>query len=152
MSALGQKRTYAVQKAMSCFAPNSDRKSRHPYKVMSALPPKADMCGAPTHVCFGPKADMRRNRFLGWYNRPKANLIHPHHHAGRLDDGISGFSFFKLQIVSGFVSNRCGDHLPADVNAHMCRRGTFFNVNNLAFELIAGAEFHEICPPFISQM
>jgi len=25
--------------------------------LMSALPPKADMCGAPTHVCFGPKAD-----------------------------------------------------------------------------------------------
>jgi len=25
---------------------------------MSALPPKADMCGAVEHVCFGPKADM----------------------------------------------------------------------------------------------
>ena len=27
-----------------------------PQKVMSALPPKADMCGALAHVCFGPKA------------------------------------------------------------------------------------------------
>ena len=36
MSALGQKRTYAVQKAMS------------------ALPPKADMCGATRDVRFGP--------------------------------------------------------------------------------------------------
>jgi hypothetical protein len=26
---------------------------------MSALPPKADMCGATAHVCFGPKADIR---------------------------------------------------------------------------------------------
>src|SRR5262249_24400734 len=26
--------------------------------VMSALPPKADMCGAQAHVCFGPKADI----------------------------------------------------------------------------------------------
>jgi hypothetical protein len=26
--------------------------------AMSALPPKADMCGANRHVCFGPKADM----------------------------------------------------------------------------------------------
>jgi hypothetical protein len=26
--------------------------------VMSALPPKADMCSALAHVCFGPKADM----------------------------------------------------------------------------------------------
>jgi hypothetical protein len=40
MSALGQKQTYAVQ------------------KPMSALPPKADMCAALVHVCFGPIADM----------------------------------------------------------------------------------------------
>jgi hypothetical protein len=39
MSALGQKQTYA------------------PQNVMSALPPKADMCGAARDVCFGPKAD-----------------------------------------------------------------------------------------------
>jgi hypothetical protein len=25
---------------------------------MSALPPKADMCGALSYVCFGPKADI----------------------------------------------------------------------------------------------
>ena len=24
---------------------------------MSALPPKADMCGAAVHVCYGPEAD-----------------------------------------------------------------------------------------------
>jgi hypothetical protein len=35
MSALGQKQTCAAQ------------------KVMSALPPKADMCGALAHVCSG---------------------------------------------------------------------------------------------------
>jgi hypothetical protein len=40
MSALGQKRTFA------------------PHKVMSALPPKADMCSAQAHVCFGPIADI----------------------------------------------------------------------------------------------
>src|SRR5215472_6265098 len=39
------------------FTPNSDRESGHPQEFMSALPPKADMCGAHTHVCFGPKAD-----------------------------------------------------------------------------------------------
>jgi hypothetical protein len=26
--------------------------------LMSALPPKADMCSAPAHVCFGPEADI----------------------------------------------------------------------------------------------
>jgi hypothetical protein len=40
MSALGQKQTFAAQ------------------KVMSALPPKADICGAPAHVRFGPIADI----------------------------------------------------------------------------------------------
>src|SRR5262245_10512630 len=44
MSALGHKQTYAVQNAMS------------------ALPPKADMCGALGHVCFGPKADICSKR------------------------------------------------------------------------------------------
>ena len=39
MSALGQKQTYAM------------------HKGMSALPPKADMCGATRDVRFVPKAD-----------------------------------------------------------------------------------------------
>jgi hypothetical protein len=41
MSALGHKRTFAVQNGMS------------------ALPPKADMCGALVHVRFVPIADIR---------------------------------------------------------------------------------------------
>jgi len=44
MSALGQKQTFAVQ------------------EVMSALPLKADMCGATRDVRFGPKADIPANR------------------------------------------------------------------------------------------
>jgi len=40
MSALGQKQTCAA------------------HKLMSALPPKADMCGATRDVRFGPEADM----------------------------------------------------------------------------------------------
>jgi hypothetical protein len=45
MSALGQKRTFA------------------PQTVMSAISPKADMCGATTDVCFGPEADIGRRLF-----------------------------------------------------------------------------------------
>jgi hypothetical protein len=41
MSALGHERTFAVQ------------------KVMSALPPKAEMCSAQVHVRFVPIADMK---------------------------------------------------------------------------------------------
>jgi hypothetical protein len=40
MSTLGQKPTFALQ------------------KVMSALPPKADIGGAKIHVLYGPKADI----------------------------------------------------------------------------------------------
>jgi hypothetical protein len=32
--------------------------SEIPQKTMSALPPKADMCSALAHVCFGPIADI----------------------------------------------------------------------------------------------
>jgi hypothetical protein len=38
--------------------PNSDRESEIPQNVMSALPPKADMCGALAYVGFGPIADI----------------------------------------------------------------------------------------------
>ncbi len=40
------------------FTSNSDRESGHPQKVMSALPLKADVCGANQDVRFGPIADI----------------------------------------------------------------------------------------------
>src|SRR4029077_3252790 len=43
------------------FTPDSDRESGFPRKVMSALPPKADMCRAFIYVCFGPIADICRS-------------------------------------------------------------------------------------------
>ena len=57
MSALGQKRTCPVKKGMSALPPTATAKADFPQKVMSALPPKADMCGATSDVRFGPKAD-----------------------------------------------------------------------------------------------
>jgi hypothetical protein len=36
---------------------SSDRESGFLHEVMSALPPKADMCSAIAYVCFGPEAD-----------------------------------------------------------------------------------------------
>jgi hypothetical protein len=41
------------------FTPESDRESGFPQTVMSALPAKADMCGATTDVRLGPEADIR---------------------------------------------------------------------------------------------
>ena len=48
MSALGQKQTCAAQ------------------NVMSALPPKADICGAADHVRFVRIADIGKERGLGF--------------------------------------------------------------------------------------
>ena len=42
------------------FAPDSDRKSGLPQKVMSASPPRADMCAALANVYYGPQADIRQ--------------------------------------------------------------------------------------------
>jgi hypothetical protein len=64
---------------MSALAQKADIRAAK--KVMSALPPKADMCSAKAHVCFGPKADStivrsaatsvatKRSLCLGWNNR-----------------------------------------------------------------------------------
>src|SRR4029079_14940950 len=56
MSALGQKQTCAAQHAVSALPPIATAKADMPQMVMSALSPKADVCGAQAHVCFGPKA------------------------------------------------------------------------------------------------
>ena len=40
------------------LTPNGDCKSGLPQTAMPALPLKADMCSALTHVCFGPIADI----------------------------------------------------------------------------------------------
>src|SRR5262249_37149015 len=57
MSALGQKQTYAV------------------HNGMSALPPKADMCGATRDVRFGPKADIG-----SLFDHPVGALLEMHRH------------------------------------------------------------------------
>src|SRR5262249_34691224 len=51
----GSKADMCTAPAHVRFTPNSDRESRLPEKVMSALTPKADMCSAVVHVCFGQK-------------------------------------------------------------------------------------------------
>jgi hypothetical protein len=59
MSALGHRRTFAPQEAMSALPPKAD--------ICSALPhvrfgPKADICSAPTHVRFTPKSGHGRGQ------------------------------------------------------------------------------------------
>jgi hypothetical protein len=73
MSALGQKQTFAPQKAMSALPPIATAKADCRKTVMSALHPKADMCGATAHVCFGPIADIRYRDM----SAPRAQKIRP---------------------------------------------------------------------------
>src|SRR5262245_54655025 len=61
MSALGQKRTYAVQNVMSALPPIATAKADMPRGQMSALLPKADMCGATRDVRCGPIANPKLN-------------------------------------------------------------------------------------------
>jgi hypothetical protein len=59
MSALGQQRTYSVQKAMPALPPIATTKAdmcRTNGHVRFTQ--KADMCGAAREVCFGPIADI----------------------------------------------------------------------------------------------
>ena len=56
MSALGQKPTCAAQKGMSALHLKATVKAD--IRIMSALHPIADMCGATAHVRFGPIADI----------------------------------------------------------------------------------------------
>jgi hypothetical protein len=56
MSALGHKRTYAVQQLMSALPPIATAKADH-----LLHPLKADAYGANRHVCFGPIADISTN-------------------------------------------------------------------------------------------
>ena len=56
MSALGHKRTFAMHRPMSA------KDQKRTFALMSALPPKADMCGANRNVRFGPKADIAETK------------------------------------------------------------------------------------------
>ena len=70
MSALGHKRTYAMQQPMSALLSIATAKADMcgaqgdvcwtfaAQNGVSALPPKADMCSALAHVCFVPIADI----------------------------------------------------------------------------------------------
>jgi len=58
MSALGQKQTCAPQNVMSALPQIATAKADMLQMVMSALPLKADMCGATSDVGYGPIADI----------------------------------------------------------------------------------------------
>jgi hypothetical protein len=60
----GSKADICGATAHVCFTPNSDRESGFPQQAMSALPPKADMCGSARDVRYGPIANVAVSRFL----------------------------------------------------------------------------------------
>jgi hypothetical protein len=85
MSALGHYQTSALHKGMSASPPIATVKADMPQPVMSALPPKADMCGANRDVRYGPIADIgsasdehsnawQDNPDLGELARPRIHL------------------------------------------------------------------------------
>jgi hypothetical protein len=90
MSALGHKQIYAVQNGMS------------------ALPLKADICGAPVHVRFGPIVDIRCRLSMCQLpdRRCPSSRVIVHH---RLLQGVSGVGAIEtarsgLQLASPCAS------------------------------------------------
>jgi hypothetical protein len=91
------------------FTPNSDRESGFPKTVMSALPPKADMCSALADVCFGPIADISpysiissaRESKLGGTVRPMAladfKLMISSYLFGSCTGNSAGFSPLRIR-------------------------------------------------------
>src|SRR5262245_3583135 len=61
MSALGQKRTYALQNAMSALHPIATTKTDMCQWSCPLCPPKADICNATRDVCHGPIAGISTN-------------------------------------------------------------------------------------------
>jgi hypothetical protein len=78
-------RTYAVQQAMSALPRIATAKADSRKRSCPLLPPKADMCGAIAHVCYGPIGDIasRQGPFarlpiLMWVNALKDCDTHVH--------------------------------------------------------------------------
>src|SRR5262249_29888192 len=105
MSALGQKQTYVPQKGMS------------------ALPLKADMCGAQAHVCFGPKADIRASRIWrvftassGSFN-PRVDFAAKHPKVDWFGKKRLGATIQRLAL--GLCVAISGDHDHRDVRSKL---------------------------------
>jgi len=118
-----------VAKSDVRFAPNSDRESGLPQPVMSALPPKADMCSAQAHVRFGPKADIPANpftRLLRRLSRYFASLLMAFSDAFLLADQFSSrvakvsvagpvaFALARKAILSGVGQSTSNDERRED--------------------------------------
>src|SRR4029434_7369066 len=76
MSALGQKRTYALQQAMSALHPIATAKADM-RKRSCPLCPQADMCSALAYVCFGPKEDTRTSSKTSNWSSMSGNVLSP---------------------------------------------------------------------------
>src|SRR5215510_15739348 len=48
-----------VSRIVVTTPPSGQKQTSSDLESMSALPPKADMCSATAHVCYGPEADIR---------------------------------------------------------------------------------------------
>ena len=121
MSALGHKRTFAVQKGMS------------------ALPPKADMCGATRDVRFVPIADFRRQQNLGEKkNPPKRARIYAGQNSrllGSLERGInvmSRLSDWRIVGVAQFIRRERSD-LSHLIYSELVRQRSGFNAEGDRF-------------------
>src|SRR5262249_29941150 len=68
--------------------------------------------------------------------------VYRDHHATSFNDRVGGFTGRELHFVGGLVRDRRGYDLPTNVDAHMRGCRASFDLDDLAFKLIASTEFH----------
>src|SRR6185312_10265632 len=64
------------------------------------------------------------------------------HHVRGLDHRIGVLPRGELQFIDCLVGDRRGDDGAADIDPHVAGGGAASHIDDAAFELIAGAEFH----------
>src|SRR5262249_7023489 len=101
----GSKADMCSARAHVRFAPNSDRESRHPQTVMSALPPKADICAAPAHPLLWAKADngLYRASAFGSFARAGCPLLDRPVPTGALSPDL------RCSILTNFIAQPCDE-------------------------------------------
>src|SRR5215510_8404125 len=132
--------------------------------VTSALPPKADMCTAIAHVCFGPKADMRQRECIRNRNGMKLRALGPKSNCvvRRCGPNLGCRRMAKMRFtVALFVSTLVGVSVPA--SAETCpdnpdalgtsrvltiNPGEFIRIGTLQYKQTLELKDHEVVLTF----
>src|SRR5262245_59880285 len=122
--------------------------------VTSALPPKADMCTAIAHVCFGPKADMRQRECILNRNGMKLRALGPKSNCvvRRCGPNLGESAVAKMRFtVALFVCTLAGVSVPASAetcpdNPDALGTSRVLTINPVEFILLGTLHYKQTLP------